>query len=296
MLPYLEGGYDLHVHSGPDVPERRFDDLEISRRYMEAGFSGYCIKSHYFCTAERARLINKLYPGFHAVGAVSLNHTVGGLNPCAVDTAGRDGAKLLWFPTFDAENEIDFTFGDRCTYDTLPAWARLMQERREAGETVRGITVLEDGKLSEAARRVIDAAVARGMVICTGHLGKREIAEVVRETKKRSYRKVIVTHPCWSSIGLSKEEQLELAGMGALMEQCASNMKPSYGTTWEQMYETIRYVGPENCLISSDCGNLAKPYPDEAIGEMAGRLTGHGFSEEEVRRMVVENPREMVEG
>lgn len=295
MLPYLRGGYDLHVHSGPDVPERKFDDLEISQRYIENGFRGYCIKSHYFCTAERARLINRIHPGFHAVGAICLNYTVGGLNPCAVETAGRDGAKLVWMPTFDAKNEIEYTFGGCCTYDTMPAWAKLMKEHRQAGLVIEGITVLEENRLSRAAREVIDAAISRNMVICTGHLGKREIVEVVKEAADRGYRKVIVTHPCWCSIGLSKEEQLELSEMGAVMEQCTSNIKPSYGTTWEQMYAAISHVGPSNCIISSDCGNVNKPYPDQSIEEMADHLLGNGFSKDDIKVMLVENTKELIE-
>jgi len=38
-------------------------------------------------------------------GAITLNHSGGRLNPVAVDIAGRSGAKIVWFPTVDAENE-----------------------------------------------------------------------------------------------------------------------------------------------------------------------------------------------
>jgi Family of unknown function (DUF6282) len=31
MLPdFLEGAIDLHVHSAPDVDQRRFDDIELA--------------------------------------------------------------------------------------------------------------------------------------------------------------------------------------------------------------------------------------------------------------------------
>lgn len=59
----LEGAYDLHVHTGPDVNERKLDDLEMAERIFRIGMKGFGIKSHYFCTAERARLVKKLYPG-----------------------------------------------------------------------------------------------------------------------------------------------------------------------------------------------------------------------------------------
>lgn len=58
----LEGAYDLHVHTGPDVMSRKLDDLEMAERIRKVGMKGYGIKSHYFCTAERAKLVHKVYP------------------------------------------------------------------------------------------------------------------------------------------------------------------------------------------------------------------------------------------
>ena len=61
MKNFIEGAYDLHVHSAPDVLPRRMDDLEMAQRIMDAGMAGYAIKSHYFCTSERAELIRKAW-------------------------------------------------------------------------------------------------------------------------------------------------------------------------------------------------------------------------------------------
>ena len=48
MKELIQGAYDLHVHSAPDVLPRKLDDLEMGRRIAAAGMGGYCIKSHYF--------------------------------------------------------------------------------------------------------------------------------------------------------------------------------------------------------------------------------------------------------
>ena len=69
----IKGAYDLHVHSAPDVLPRKMDDIEMAQRIKESGMAGYAIKSHYFCTSERAELINKLYPDCDAVGTITLN-------------------------------------------------------------------------------------------------------------------------------------------------------------------------------------------------------------------------------
>ncbi len=293
----LQGMYDLHVHSGPDIVPRKIDDVDLCKRFIEAGFKGYCIKSHYFCTAERARTLNQIYPELNVVGAISLNKTVGGLNPQAVDAAGRDGAKLVWMPTSDARNEIEFTFGENCTYDTMPAWALRMKERRSQGIIDTGITVLkENGELTEDAKACLEIIGKREMILCTGHLSPKEIYAILREKDNLGLRKVIVTHATWASIALTKEQQLELAEMGAIIEQCSSNMKKPFGITWDGMYEVIRYVGAKHCILSSDCGNRNKPMPDESLETMADNLLANGFSEEEVRIMAVENTTGLIEG
>src|SRR3974377_787394 len=94
----LQGAYDLQVHVAPDVIERRIDDLDLAKEFLARGLKGFVLKSHYFPTAERAKVFTKAVPGIQAFGAVTLNHSVGGLNPVAVELAGRSGAKMVWLP------------------------------------------------------------------------------------------------------------------------------------------------------------------------------------------------------
>src|SRR5580700_548234 len=101
----IEGGYDLQVHVAPDVIARRIDDLDLGKEFLAMGLKGFVLKSHYFPTAERAQVVTKAVPGIRAFGALVLNHSVGGLNPVAVELAGRSGCKIVWMPTVDAANE-----------------------------------------------------------------------------------------------------------------------------------------------------------------------------------------------
>src|SRR5579862_4250069 len=80
----LQGAYDLQVHVAPDVIERRIDDLDLAKEFLGRGLKGFVLKSHYFPTAERAKVVTSAVPGIQAFGAVTLNHSVGGLNPVAV--------------------------------------------------------------------------------------------------------------------------------------------------------------------------------------------------------------------
>ncbi len=65
----LHGAYDMHVHSGPDLMPRKFDDIGLAERTRASGMAGFVLKSHYVCTADRASLIRSLYPDVKARAA-----------------------------------------------------------------------------------------------------------------------------------------------------------------------------------------------------------------------------------
>src|ERR1700680_1082665 len=84
----LEGAYDLQVHVGPDVIARRIDDIDCAREFLARGMKGFVLKSHYIQTGERAQVVTKAVPGSRVFGAVTLNHSVGGLKPAGCEGRG----------------------------------------------------------------------------------------------------------------------------------------------------------------------------------------------------------------
>ena len=99
----LKGAFDLRIHAGPEPDgERRTDYLEAGRDAYEAEMAGFVLMKHRHPTALAAYALNRMYPGFNAVGSIVLNTSVGGLNPDAVEAAGKLGAKVVWMPTQDA--------------------------------------------------------------------------------------------------------------------------------------------------------------------------------------------------
>ena len=61
--------------------ERRIDDLGLARSVGQSGLAGFVLKSHYAPTAERASVVRAAAPGTGVLGAITLNLSVGGLNP-----------------------------------------------------------------------------------------------------------------------------------------------------------------------------------------------------------------------
>lgn len=81
MRELLNGVYDLHIHTAPDVVPRKCSDLELARRLVDRGMAGCAIKCHYFDTAARAGLLMEQFPQLDVAGGVTLNRSVGGVNP-----------------------------------------------------------------------------------------------------------------------------------------------------------------------------------------------------------------------
>ena len=288
----IQGGYDLQVHVAPDVIERRIDDLDLAKEFLARGLKGFVLKSHYFPTAERAQVVSKAIPGIHAYGAIVLNHSIGGINPVAVELAGRSKCRIVWMPTVDAANE---TAGrPDGTKKHLPFWAKIQLELAATGIAPPPMTVLDDrGNLTETTRICLELIRKYNMILATGHLGRREIFALVKAGREMKLERVMVTHAEFPSQNLTPGEQLELADLGAFIEHCFTTMHTGKAS-WEGVVESIRKAGPERCIISTDLGQTINPPVADGFAMFAETLLQNGFTTSEVRTMAVINPERMV--
>src|SRR5580658_4804875 len=284
----IEGGYDLQVHVAPDVIERRIDDIDLAHEFLKRKLKGFVLKSHYIPTAERAKVVTKAVPGIQAFGAITLNHSVGGLNPVAVELSGRSGCKIVWMPTVDATNETAGRVDGPNT--KLPFWAKIQRELAAIDIAPPPLSVLDaSGEISDVTRTCLPLIAKHDMILATGHLGRTEIFKLVRQAREEGVRKIIVTHAEFPSQNLSADEQLELAEMGAFIEHCFTTMHTGKAP-WETVLSSIRKVGVERCLLSTDLGQTINPPVAEGFAMFAQRLLDDGFTVQEIRRMAVTNP------
>jgi hypothetical protein len=292
----IQGAYDLQVHVAPDVIERRIDDVGLAQEFLTRGLKGFVLKSHYFPTAERAKVVNRAVPGIQAFGALTLNHSIGGLNPVAVELAGRSGAKIVWMPTVDAANEtagrVDSPVDGPGA--KLPFWAKIQRELAATGIAPPPLTVIDaGGNINPATRSCLELIACHDMILATGHLGRHEIFPLVRLARAMKLRKVLVTHAEFPSQNLSGQEQLELADMGAFIEHCFTTMHTGKAP-WEVVLDSIRRVGPERCVLSTDLGQTINPPVSDGFAMFAQTLLDAGFPVAEIRRMGVTNPGELI--
>jgi hypothetical protein len=289
----LEGAYDLQVHVGPDVIARRIDDIDCAREFLARGMKGFVLKSHYIQTGERAQVVTKAVPGSRVFGAITLNHSVGGLNPVAVELAGRTGCKIVWMPTVDAENETAGRVDGGS--QKLPFWAKIQRELAAEGISPPPLSVVDaSGHLVEPARRCLERIAKHNMILATGHLGRREIFALVRAAKDMGLKKVLVTHAEFPSQSLTGDEQKELADLGAVIEHCFTTTYTNKAP-WETTFANIRKTGVSRTVISTDLGQTINPPVAEGFAMFVQRLLDAGFSADEVRTMAVTIPTRLVE-
>lgn len=288
----VQGAYDLHVHIDPDVIPRRIDDLALAGRFAEVGLAGFGLKSHYTSTAERAKVVTAASAGVEAIGTLTLNRAVGGMNPLAVEVAAREGGRIVWMPTVDSPAE---TAGRKEPKpgDKVPQWARLQHELHGLGLSIEPVHVTDpEGRLLPEVRDVLRAIARHGLILATGHLARDDTFAVVDGALEEGVAHVVVTHPEFTCQDFSIADQVALAERGCLLERCLST--PWSGkTTWEHVFEGVRAVGVERTLFSSDLGNPDYPAVEDGLALWADRLLDAGFDEDEVGEMIVGQSRRL---
>ncbi|WP_422771253.1 DUF6282 family protein [Plantactinospora sp. WMMC1484] len=288
----VAGAYDTHVHVAPDVMERRIDDLDLAGRFAEVGLAGFVLKSHYVATAERAAVVRKARPGVDVLGAVTLNGSMGGMNPVAVEIAGRQGARVVWMPTVDAGNQRRSHAAD--LPGAKPAmWGALQADLHAQGIVPAAVEVVDpDGRVLEPVRQVLRVIARHDLVLATGHLSGPEIVAVVHAARAVGVRRIVVTHPEFTSQRLPVAQQRELAEAGALLERCFTT--PYTGkVSWPDLFGNIRAVGVAHSVLSSDLGQPFNPPVEDGLALFADKLLEAGFAEPDIETMAVRNSRRL---
>lgn len=280
----MQGTYDLHVHCAPDVVERKLGDEEMAIRALARGMKGFAIKSHYVSTADRAAALRARFPGLDAVGTLTLNSSVGGINPMAVETSARLGAKIVWFPTMDSSHEQIYMI------ENLPHFVDMQVQLHKRGIPVPPVRVLDEkGRLIEAARQVLELAAHHNLAVGTGHMSHEETFALAEASREAGVLKLVITHADWEATYYNVQDQLLLVKLGATIEHCYTSPDEGH-IDYAEVFEQVRRVGVENVILSSDLGKKTGIHPDDGLRNFAEKFLEGGFSENDVRAMLVDKP------
>lgn len=281
VAPLMKGAIDIHCHGYPEaLVDTGWDFAEICRADYDAGMRAICCKSHHADTAPMAYFVQQIMDRyaldqgrddrFFVFGGVVLNYSAGGLNPVAVKTSLKLGARCIWLPSHDAAHH-----------------------RQVLGEP-GGIEILTpDGELVPELYPIFDLVAEHGAILDTCHLGTRERFAVIEEARKAGVERVLITHPQFSVNRATPEQQAHMADLGAYVGLYMYGTVPHFnnpGCDREEMLEVIRKVGAERLVLSTDHGSMLLPPPVEGMKLYIRLLLALGVGPAEIETMVKRNP------
>ncbi|HEX3359320.1 MAG TPA: DUF6282 family protein [Tepidisphaeraceae bacterium] len=279
----LDGVIDFHCHSGPDVLGRLINDFELVRQAKAAGMRAIVLKNHYTMTADRAQLAMQEIGGIEVFGGITLNLSVGGLNPEAVrkmiQMDGRRG-RIVWLPTYDGEAQV-----------------------RASGENRPFIAVVKDGQPVPEIAEIFKLIANHDLIFETGHSAAAESLILIDAAKKASVSKIIVTHAMSVPGGASDEQLKQMADLGAIIEctwlaqlpGAQPQTQPAPSTpqrhiTVAEYARVIKMLGAEHVIISSDMGQMRNPPHVKAMRDFILALKTEGLSDEQIDLVARKNP------
>ena len=198
----------------------------------------------------------------------------------------RWGWRFVWFPTVDAENDA--------LYKKKHASQQGLGNANEQPIRKNKIRILdEQGVLIPEVKEILQQVKAFNMVLATGHIAVQESLALVRAAAAMGIQKILVNHVSLPITNASLALQKEYIDNGAMVEHCYYT--PMAGLcSWEEIAESIRTLGPEHVILSTDLGQPANGSPVEGMEKFAEQLHSLGILEEELYQMMAVNPERLL--
>jgi hypothetical protein len=277
----MKGVIDTHVHSGPAVPTRKLDHVELVRQASARGYAAVITKDQDYSGVATAALVRDNFPEFTAriYSGIVLNNAVGGFNPFAVEHTAAMGGRIVWFPTFSAKNHLAW---EAAKGACPPA----------AGRPAIPLTPLTDaGGIRDDVKEILDIIAANAMVLASGHLHISEIWPLFEEAGRRGVSRLLVTHP-EQVIDASLNDVKGLAAMGAYIEHSVClfldhsrfRLHPP-----EVLRQHIEAGGVERTILCSDLGQTGTIGPIEGMRDAIAMCFDLGYPEDAIRAMTSRN-------
>ena len=119
---------------------------------------------------------------------------------------------------------------------------------------------------------------------------------VVHRAKELGIQRIIITHPLFL-VGAGMGELKDWAKLGAYVEFTAINSFPEsmlYTLPPAKIAEVIKTVGADSIIISSDAGFKDNGWPFENVGKVLELLSAEGIADDDLRKLVADNPAKLL--
>jgi len=277
----LRGAIDIHIHGYPEaLVDAGWDFAWIAKKAYDAGMRAIVCKSMHSDTAPMAYFVQQIIDkyisekeeqprSFNVYGGVVLNWAVGGLNPIAVETSAKLGAKIIWLPSHDAAHHM-----------------RVLQEGQ-------GIEVLDknDNVLPELVE-IFKIIAKYDIILDLNHTSTKERFIMTEEAQKCGVNKILLTHPQWNVNRMTPDQMAEIAEKGAYIGLFLYSAFPHFNNPVcdrTEVLKIIEKVGPEKCVIGTDFGSMLNPPPVEGMKLFIRLLLAMGVSNKSIDIMLKSN-------
>ncbi|WBU37084.1 DUF6282 family protein [Homoserinibacter sp. YIM 151385] len=288
---FLRGAFDLHAHGQPDLSAtalNRGPDVGVARLASAYGMRGWVLKSHLWPTMDRAAIVQRELGDlpFEVLGSITLNPQLGGVDPAVVELAADAGAEVVFLPTWGARADVE-------RWGYISRLLERQSPRFRGFAEANAVSLLDaGGGLRSEVAEAIEVCAQRGLLLGTGHVSLEESLAVVRECRRLDVP-VMLTHPLHFT-----DDPAELhvfTELGAKVEfSSAPLINPESHHGVRDFAAAIRELGPEHVVLSSDVFSRWVPPLPESLRTLAEQLFYLGLTPEELRRMLVVNPHELL--
>lgn len=278
----LTGSIDIHAHGGSEPFDRICLEPQLVKDFMDARMKAIVIKTWYTPSASRNAMLNEIIKQYaeekgieplKLFGGITLNNSVGGLNPNAVERCLKyPGFKFIWLPM------VDSYFHRKLIFDSTDG---------------SGIHILDaNGKCVPELKEIFRIAADNDLIVASGHYPYRETSVVFEEARKLGVKNLEVVHPAHihskTTIAQMKEYAKEniwlmLSGLGTL---CF----PLHETGPVYAAQMIQEVGADHFVYGSDFGQIHNPRHIIGNRWMIQMLLAYGVPKADVEKIFKINP------
>lgn len=278
----LEGSIDIHAHGGSEPFERICMEDEMLRDFTEAKMRATAIKTWYTPSASRNALLQRELNEWAAArdltpvqifGGITLNQSVGGLNPNAVERCLKyPGMKFVWLPMVDSYHHRKLVYDD---------------------QTGSGIHLLDNnGKVLPELKDIFRIIADNDLILASGHYPYKETAVVFEEAKKMGVKNLEAVHPAHihSKTTIAQMKDYAMEGVYLMLSGLGTLAFPLHESGPYYAARMIHEVGADHFVYGSDFGQIHNP--KHIIGNrwMIQVLLAYGVSKEDVAKIFKTNP------
>lgn len=278
----LEGAIDCHAHGGSDPIDRLLLEDEIAFNYSRAKMRAVVFKTWFTPSASRISLVKKYLDKWadenalrpvEIFGGITLNYSVGGINPEAVKRCLRfPGFKYVWMPMVDSYHHRRLVFDD-----WSGAGIKLLDER---------------GKVVPPLTEILKIAADHDLIVASGHYPYSDTKVMLEEAKRVGVKRLEIIHPAHIHSKTLISEMKEAASEGVQL------MLSGLGTTAFPLHESgpvyavrmVKEVGADHLVYGSDYGQIQNPSHLVGTEWTIRLLLAYGATKEEVRKVMQTTP------